>query len=687
MLLQRPAQSTSAEACLYSLMRSYDEVSSGAEPLAGTSKPACYCSGADALDDQAGWLSPVARPQKEYVEALHAPLSSSSELEPTDPIIHGGKSRPQLTQPQPAQPGENSSAASSSGVDVLAPIHDQSRSPALLMENGALQRQLEFASDALAAERAQTTKLQSLVDSLRTSEEQQRAQVREEMARWQRGAREIRQLQQRETSLLDQLSAAYREIDEAQRALLAQRCSAQVLQAALREAEHGQLEERKHLRALHRDNAIVRSQLAAAEAETARSQEKLEREQWKHQMHLAEMRLAEKERQMQLEQRWQRQQVGQQQQQAMLRDQLREQQDISSSWQLARVETERVQPQPRQVVQAKQAPEPQEAQDGLAQPQRRGPPPEKNLRFTQATPPRRPPPQWPALPQPPLAYERPPEQQQGAGLRTPSPTRPDPSETGALPRLPPPERALKCPAPMGLPAHACRLPAPLAASSMEPQHHVAPYAWTCGSDTSEPQQASQLGQTIGMRGSIPIRDPAVWGPGVVRGTPAGAPSKARRARADGRTVGVQPPVPSNALPAGAPNAYISSSQVELPAADEVAVAAEPWPQSRHSADPQPALRAVSAPTGIMAAGAKAPFAIDDPRVSLALESAQPLQKQLTSLSLERRLLEDEYARMPLTAGKRTEERQRKAKVEARLAELVGEMSALRNQLRAMGAVA
>jgi hypothetical protein len=64
-----------------------------------------------------------------------------------------------------------------------------------------------------------------------------------------------------------------------------------------------------------------------------------------------------------------------------------------------------------------------------------------------------------------------------------------------------------------------------------------------------------------------------------------------------------------------------------------------------------------------------------------------LQNQLTALSRERRLLEDEYARMPLTAGKRSAERQRKAEVEARLAELGGEMSALRNRLRAMGAVA
>jgi hypothetical protein len=165
-----------------------------------------------------------------------------------------------------------------SDVEVFAPVNEHRRSPALLMENVSLQRQLEFATDALAAERAQTTKLQSLVDSLRMSDEQQRAQVREEIARWQRGAREIRQLRQREASLLDQLSAACRERDEAQRTLLAQRCSAQVLHAALREAEQGQLEERKHLRAVHRDNAIVRSQLAEAEAEIARLQQKLERE-------------------------------------------------------------------------------------------------------------------------------------------------------------------------------------------------------------------------------------------------------------------------------------------------------------------------------------------------------------------------------------------------------------------------
>lgn len=91
--------------------------------------------------------------------------------------------------------------------------------------------------------------------------------------------------------------------------------------------------------------------------------------------------------------------------------------------------------------------------------------------------------------------------------------------------------------------------------------------------------------------------------------------------------------------------------------------------------------------GKVAAGAKPPFAIDDACIMRAQESAEPLQKQLTSFSLEKRLLEDEYARMPLTAGKSSAERKRKADVEARLAEVTKAISELRKQLRVMGATA
>jgi len=44
------------------------------------------------------------------------------------------------------------------------------------------------------------------------------------------------------------------------------RCSASVLQATLHETEQSQLEDRKQLRALHRENATLRSHAAAAEA-------------------------------------------------------------------------------------------------------------------------------------------------------------------------------------------------------------------------------------------------------------------------------------------------------------------------------------------------------------------------------------------------------------------------------------
>jgi len=87
---------------------------------------------------------------------------------------------------------------------------ETARSSALLMEVCSLQRQLEYASAALGAEREQSSRMQSAMDSLRASEEQSRSELRTEFTCWQRDAREIRQLQMREAALLTQLAAADR---------------------------------------------------------------------------------------------------------------------------------------------------------------------------------------------------------------------------------------------------------------------------------------------------------------------------------------------------------------------------------------------------------------------------------------------------------------------------------------------
>jgi len=56
--------------------------------------------------------------------------------------------------------------------------------------------------------------------------------------------------------------------------------------------------------------------------------------------------------------------------------------------------------------------------------------------------------------------------------------------------------------------------------------------------------------------------------------------------------------------------------------------------------------------------------------------------QLTRLSLERDMLEAEYARMSLGSGRSAAERRRKVDVEGRLSDLGSELNGLRKQLRA-----
>ena len=639
------------EASLEKLLRSYDRPPDTSRHL-GTS---CSSEGGkqcEPLDEVQPFLFSLRMQQGEACfDARVASDSSSSEAHA---VQHAASSLPLEAHRSHTNESVARSALTrpSDGDSSSSPRVSDERYKALVIEIGALQRQLEFATDALAAERNQTTKLQSLVDSLRASEEQQRAQLRAEITRWQQDVHEMRQLQVREASLQDQLSTAHRERDEALQAVEAQRCCAQVLQAAMREMEHGQLEERKHVRVLHRENATVRSQLSHAEGAIAQLQQKLEKLSWKHELEIAEMRLAEKERQMQMEQRWKALDVEAQQRSIILQQKaLREQFAGESGAVKARLEQQSLS-QCEDASANLQGEAPLQAlrewqELSLDQPRRQLAQEKKHTRFAKSTPPRRPPSQHPPGEQPPASHSpvfirntRNQHEEMEPNLEhfiaSLTETQPDPA-TLALPKLPPSEATVResvlrpFPQSRQLSLHTT--------TSSRARHSTSPPCRASWEATAEEEGHDHVAH--------PVHTRTVGHGEAPTSTTVGQPRD-------------RPP-PLLAMPERNPCKDANVAQI--------------------------AQACVLSCKGKVAAGAKPPFAIDDACIMRAQESAEPLQKQLTSFSLEKRLLEDEYARMPLTAGKSSAERKRKADVEARLAEVTKAISELRKQLRVMGATA
>lgn len=166
----------------------------------------------------------------------------------------------------------------------------------LHQELGSLQRQLEYANEALASERAQAVRLEASLDSLRASEEQLRGELRAEAAKGQRDARAMRQLQRREALLLSQLAALERERDEAVRSGEALRCGTGALQTALREVEQSQLEDRRMVRSLLCENATLRWQGAAAGEALAQARLRQEQMSWQREQAVRDEHWREEQR-------------------------------------------------------------------------------------------------------------------------------------------------------------------------------------------------------------------------------------------------------------------------------------------------------------------------------------------------------------------------------------------------------
>ena len=133
------------------------------------------------------------------------------------------------------------------------------------MELVSLRRQLDYASEELSRVNSAHAQLEAAMSEARAAEQRQRAELREGAARGSRDGAVIRALQQREASLLSQLTGALRERDDASAAAQAHRADAEAVRAAYAEAQRVQAEERHAMQRLLRENASLRLRLDDAE--------------------------------------------------------------------------------------------------------------------------------------------------------------------------------------------------------------------------------------------------------------------------------------------------------------------------------------------------------------------------------------------------------------------------------------
>ena len=135
------------------------------------------------------------------------------------------------------------------------------------MEAASLHRQLEFASAELSRVQAAKEKLETEASETRATEQAQRLELREESARSSRDGAVIRSLQQREASLLAQVSGLLQERDAATTAAEAHRAEAESLRGGYAEQQRLLAEERRQMQRLVRENAELR--VAAQEGRRA----------------------------------------------------------------------------------------------------------------------------------------------------------------------------------------------------------------------------------------------------------------------------------------------------------------------------------------------------------------------------------------------------------------------------------
>ena len=500
------------------------------------------------------------------------------------------------------------------------------------LELASLNRQVDFANAELLRLQTVRGRLESEASESRATEQAQRNELREDSSRHARDGAVIRSLQQREATLLQQLSGALRERDEATAAAAAHRADADSLRNGFSDVSSRQHDERRAMQKLVRENAELRLGLQQA-------QEALEAAQQQTQ----EARLAARTAQ-----------HAMQQQEAQLQ------------------QTTQLQQMQRQMLQ----------QQMQRHPQRQSPPrntisqdeptsPEQIHHHRAAAVPSSPP---PALPPPPMTRPDAPAQ-----APAPQPTLPAPQP---VPRAPPP--APYAPQPThqhhATALHASKLAWHIPADKPPPRAAV-------GAAAGAPRTAGMPAnpqRIVSRRGAPAPRQPSFNLLSGERMTPPRA-SGTRIAWRDG-TYRVPADAPHDISDAHVPPAAVVGTPPLMMQPEPPFTPPKGAPQPPPQAAPQQQMHPPQPqqPLGTSALHSEiVPYARDDDISHRATEAMAPLEKELMQLSMHKNRLDAEYARMPLSAGRTVAERREKALLEARIEEISKQIRQAKSRLRSL----
>ena len=188
--------------------------------------------------------------------------------------------QPQPPPPQPPQPAvvDISDDALKAQIEQVQAALDLERESRRTQQQAlaSAHRQLEFASNALSRANDENAKLEKRLDGLNAAEQAQRLELRDEHQRSSRDGAVIRSLQQREASLLAQLSGVIHERDAATAAAKAHQSDAEAVRSEFTEMQRAVQEERRSAQRLRHENATLRQQLEAARSVVEAAEAKAE---------------------------------------------------------------------------------------------------------------------------------------------------------------------------------------------------------------------------------------------------------------------------------------------------------------------------------------------------------------------------------------------------------------------------
>ena len=520
------------------------------------------------------------------------------------------------------------------------------------MELVSLRRQLDYASEELSRVNSAHAQLEAAMSEARAAEQRQRAELREGAARGSRDGAVIRALQQREASLLSQLTGALRERDDASAAAQAHRADAEAVRAAYAEAQRVQAEERHAMQRLLRENASLRLRLDDAEKAARTTSLKAVPNPGPAPVPMPlDARAA----------------------------------DAAAAPHRAAA--------PRHVGESAPDVEPMRPEEGRGR-SRAAVPSSPPPPLPPPPPPPLPPPPPPQPPPPPLPPHEPPGAQHAREM-PPPPLPPRALNFGehfspaAVPDVPPP------PAAVALATNAAVSPA--SPMKVLERTRPQPVAWVAGDAAIALSRAPKLepftaGRTAperrgGRRGAPSVVAPAfnlLSGQAIAPSTASGplaAPALVwERGVACRPSDGLQD-VAAPSVPACVRASHRRGGGLATLAPQPSQLA----PPSDAMAPPQAGAPLASADPFLFAVLEAAkdvvPFAVDDELAQRSHEAIAPLERELMHLSVMKDRLEAEQTRMPLSAGRTATERQHKQLVEERLTELNRRMVDIRARLK------